>query len=292
LSRKALFAVAGIALAVSACADPTDPFGSTVQHTIEIPGNTLGTAGCVQIDHSGCYAILDNELKRLYETNSTAARRGEAEYRPVSRANKQLAYIFQSEARTAAEALGALDRFIRDISTAYMQGRYSSCWAEQVLAQAEWLRGKIAAGSVDVADAPALTCYVSAPTRVIATGSTNSGVVLMIDDPWHYNGDPYGAYSTQTYFVVAGPSGSISTPPTLQVGAALVTVVDESTKQVGTYQYSVRQCSDWGPCSEPMTFSVTVVEGNGTPTPICVHDNRDGLKPPGQLDGKCPKPIS
>ncbi|HEX6062811.1 MAG TPA: hypothetical protein VFZ04_01265, partial [Longimicrobiales bacterium] len=78
---------------------------------------------------------------------------------------------------------------------------------------------------------------------------------------------------TRTNFVVTGPVGTVTTPMQLQTGAASVVVADPATNVVGDYQYSVKQCNDWGQCSEAFTFDVSVLEGAGDPG--CVHDNRD-----------------
>jgi hypothetical protein len=98
-------------------------------------------------------------------------------------------------------------------------------------------------------------------------------VELSIDDPWHYTGDPYGVYATETYFIAQGPNGAITTSPIQQDGRATVVIADPLTNVAGSYPYSVTQCSTGGFCSLPFSFDVEVVEGSGAPP--CVHDNRD-----------------
>ena len=271
---KKLIAVAGIALS-AACAESPDPTSFDVQHTIEVPGNTLGTAGCATIDLASCFAILDNQLKILYERTAWAARRGEAEYRVITGTNRNLSVIYQAETATVAETLRALDHFIDDISTGLEEGSVSACWGDHLVTFATWIRGKVATGNVDVSDAPQMDCLVSPPSAAIVQGSEANGVVLTMIDPWHFSGDPYGVYETQTNLVVTGPNGTITTPMRTQTGAENVVVVDPATNVAGTYPYSVVQCNDWGQCSAPFTFDVTVSKGAGGNDPGCVHDNRD-----------------
>ena len=78
---RRFIAVAGIIALASGCADDTSPLGVEPQYTIDIPGNTVGSSG---------YAILDEHFKLLYEINSMAVRRGEAEYNLASNANLKL----------------------------------------------------------------------------------------------------------------------------------------------------------------------------------------------------------
>ena len=268
---KTLIAAVGVAVLV-ACADSPDPTGFEVQRTIDVPGNVLGTSGCTSIDLANCFAILDNQLKILYERTSWAARRGEAEYRVVTGTNRNLSVIFQAEHASVPETLRALDGFLGDISDALENGEVSDCWGEHLLEFGAWIRGKLETGNVDVSDAPAMSCQVSPVAAVTVQASEASGVVLTLDDPWHYSGDPYGVYETRTNFVVTGPAGTMTTPMQLQTGAASVVIIDPATNVAGDYQYSVAQCNDWGQCSEPFTFDVTVVAGAGDPG--CVHDNR------------------
>ncbi|HEY0672615.1 MAG TPA: hypothetical protein VGD27_10125 [Longimicrobiales bacterium] len=255
---KRFIAVAGIALLASACAADTDPFGLGPQYTIDIPGNNVGTPGCQSIDLSSCFAVLDHQFKLLYETNSTAVRRGEADYQVVSSANRKLASIFVAETRTVAQAIRALDQFAAMVGGARERGRYSPCWSDYVLAHAGWLRSKIAAGDLNMSDAPLMSCFVSAVAGVTGTGTTGQGVTLTIADPWHFSGDPYAVYTTQTWFVVTGPSGTITTAPAVQTGAEVVTIDDPATSAAGVYEYSVIQCADWGRCSDVVTTIVTV----------------------------------
>lgn len=271
---KKLFAVAGIAL-VAACAESPDPTGFEIQHTIDVPGNVLGTAGCTTIDFSSCFAILDNQLKILYERTAWAARRGEAEYRVITGTNRNLSMIYQADHATVAETVRALDAFITDISNGLEAGSVSACWGDHLVLFATWLRGKVAAGNVDVSDAPQMSCFVSPVSSVIVKASEANGVVLTLIDPWQFSGDPYGVYATQTNFVVTGPNGTITTPMEEQTGAANVVVADPVTNVAGSYRYTVVQCSDWGQCSAPFAFDVTVSKGSTGTDPGCVHDNRD-----------------
>ncbi len=272
---KKLVAVAGIVLA-SACAENADPTGFEVQRTIDVPGNVLGTAGCTAIDLASCFAILDNQLKILYERTSWAARRGEADYKVITGTNKNLSSIFMAETRSVSETLTSLDAFIDDMEQGVADGEVSACWGDHLLSLAGWVRGKVAAGNVDVSDAPTMDCFVSPVSSVIVQASETNGVILTLEDPWQYSGDPYGVYQTGTWFVVTGPNGAITTPVTVQTGPASVIVADPATKSAGTYAYSVVQCSDWGQCSLPFSFDVTVEPGStGGGDPGCVHDNRD-----------------
>ncbi|HET9438989.1 MAG TPA: hypothetical protein VFO52_02415 [Longimicrobiales bacterium] len=255
---KRFIAVAGIALFASACAGDTDPYGLDLQYTIDLPGNDVGTPGCQSIDLSSCFAVLDHQFKLLYETNSTAARRGEADYQVVSSANRKLASIFVAETRTVAQAMRALDQFSAMVEGARDRGRYSRCWGDYVLAYAGWLRSKVTAGDLNVDDAPQMTCFVSPVAGVTGAGTTADGVTLRIADPWHFSGDPYGTYTTRTWFVVTGPSGTIATPPAMQTGADVVTIADPATTIAGVYEYSVTQCADWGRCSDAVRVIVTV----------------------------------
>jgi hypothetical protein len=270
---KKFVAFAGIALAC-ACAESPGPTGLDVQHTIDVPGNDLGTQGCTQIDLASCFAILDNQVKILYERSAWAVRRGEADYRTVSAANKNLSEIFQADTLSVPETLTSLDKFIGDVDAAIEGGSVSACWGDHLLTFGEWIRGKVAAGSVDVSDAPQMNCFVSPVSSVIVQASETKGVVLTLIDPWHYTGDPYGVYQTGTYFVVSGPNGTITTPTSFQTGPANVVIADPATHQAGTFPYSVTQCSDWGQCSLPFSFDVTIAPGS-TGDPVCVQDNRD-----------------
>jgi hypothetical protein len=274
LMNKYLAAL-GVAV-LAACAESSDPTGFDVQHTIEVPGNVLGTAGCTEIDLAGCYAILDNQLKVLYERTSWAARRGEAEYKVITATNKNLSAIFMAETATVPETLRALDEFIGDLQRGIDDGRVGTCWGDHLVAFGTWIRGKVAAGDVDVSDAPVMDCFVSPVASVVVRASETDGVVLTLNDPWQYTGDPYGVYETRTYFVVTGPNGTITTPSVLQAGAAQVVVADTATRAAGAHTYSVVQCADWGQCSESFAFDVTIEKGStGGSDPGCVHDNRD-----------------
>ena len=286
---KKLIAAVGVAV-VAACADTSDPAGIAIQHTIDVPGNVLGTSGCTSIDLAGCFAILDNQLKILYERTSWAARRGEADYKVITGTNKNLSVIYQAESSSVAETVGALDEFIADIQKGLDAGQVSTCWGDHLLEFATWIRGKVAAGNVDVSDAPEMECFVSPVSAVIVQASEMNGVVLTLTDPWQYSGDPYGVYETRTSFVVTGPNGTFATPMSLQSGAANVVVADPATKAVGTYPYSVVQCSDWGQCSQPFEFEVTVGKGSGDAG--CVHDNRDKNHPGPASLPKCRKDKS
>lgn len=294
MSIRQFVAVAGIAALAAGCADAPEPFGAGAQHTIDVPENTLSTAGCAAIDYSSCFAILDNQVKILYERNNWAARRGEAEYRVVTGSNRELADIFQAETRSAAEATQLLDEFIRQIQTARAAGSYSECWGAHVQGYAEWIRGKVVAGSVDMSDAPQMTCYVSPVSVVSSSGTEAGGVVLTINDPWHFSGDPYDIYTTGTYFVVQGPNGTITTALSEQSGAATVNIRDVLTKVPGAYEYSVMQCADWGQCSAAIRTTVTVVAGStGGEDPTCLqpHDNRNGTFVPQPQQPKCEKVV-
>jgi hypothetical protein len=273
---KTILAAVGVAILVG-CADSPDPTGFDVQRTIDVPGNVVGTSGCTAIDLASCFAILDNQLKILYERTAWAARRGEAEYRVITGTNKNLSVIFQAERASVAETLRALDSFADDIDDALENGEISECWGGHLLEFGAWIRHKVATGNVAVSDAPVMSCLVSPVSGVVVQASESSGVVLTFDDPWHFSGDPYGVYETRTNLVVTGPAGTITTPMLLQSGAASVVVADPNTNNAGDYEYSVMQCNDWGQCSEPFAFDVTVVKGStGTPDPGCVHDNRGG----------------
>lgn len=278
--------VAGILLS-AACTDTSGPLGFEAQYTIDVPGNVVGTPGCTDIDLTGCFALLDNQIKVLYETTAWAARRGEAEYKLVTSSNKDLAAIFQADTRSVAETLRGLDSFITSIDDAVENGSFSKCWGDHVLAHARWIREKVAAGNVDVSDAPRMSCFVSPVADVTVSGSTAEGVRLVLDDPWQYTGDPYGIYTTRTWFVVQGPNGNLTTDAAEQDGAEMVTVLDPATRTVGTYEYTVTQCSDWGQCSEPFSFDVDVIEGAAAPP--CVHDNRDKHAPGRSPIPKCRK---
>ena len=293
MSFKQFVAVAGIVTLAVGCAGDVEPFAYDVQHTIDVPGNTVGTSGCQAIDNTNCFAILDNQLKILYERNNWAARRGEAEYRVVTNSNNELASIFQEQTTTVAQATADLDRFISQIISARSGGRYSECWGAHIQTFAEWIRGKIVTGNVDVSDAPQMSCFVSPVAAVSGTGSEANGVVLTIDDPWHFSGDPYGVYPTNTYFVVAGPNGTITTAPVAQNGPATVTIADAATRTAGTYDYSVTQCADWGQCSTAVRTTVTIVVsgGEGNPDPSCAHDNRNKTFSPQLGQPKCEKTI-
>jgi hypothetical protein len=280
VSIRKFVAAAGIAALAAGCTDTSEPFGAGPQATIDVPGNTVGTAGCVSIDSTNCFAILDNQIKILYERNNWAARRGEADYRVVTGSNRELANIFQADTRSAAEAARLLDQFISTIQTARDGGRFSECWGAHIQSYAEWIRGKVLSGNLDMSDAPQMTCFVSPVVSVSGSGNEEGGVVLTINDPWHFSGDPYDVYATSTYFVVEGPNGTITTALSQQDGATTVNVRDVLTRTPGAYNYSVVQCADWGQCSEPIRSTVTVVAGGGDP--VCVHDNRDGLFTPRQ----------
>jgi hypothetical protein len=266
-----LIAAVGIVVAAG-CADTTAVGVFDRQHTIDVPGNVVGTPGCASIDLVSCFAILDHQIKLLYEQASWAARLGEADYQAISTSNKDLVRIFQGDTTSVSDALHALDRFISAMERARSRGELSSCWGDHLIGFGSWVRAKVAAGDVQVTDAPLQGCRVSAVAGVTVVGSTAQGVVLTIDDPWHYTGDPYGVYATRTYFVVQGPHGAINTTPILQDGPATVVISDPQTNAVGSYAYSVTQCSDRGFCSVPFSFDVEVVEGSGA---VCVHDNRD-----------------
>lgn len=255
---KRFIAVAGIALFASGCADGADTYGLDPRYTIDLPGNDVGTPGCQSIDLSSCFAVLDHQFKLLYETNSMAARRGEADYQVVSSANRKLASIFVAETRTVAQAIRALDQFSTMVEGARDRDRYSACWGDYVLAYTSWLRSKVAAGDLNVSDAPLMGCFVSPVAGVTGTGTTTEGVTLTIADPWHFSGDPYGIYTTQTWLVVTGPNGTITTPPTTQTGAEVIAIIDPATSAAGVHEYSVIQCADWGRCSDPVTLTVTV----------------------------------
>lgn len=286
---KKLFVVAGMAV-LAACAESADPVGFEREHTLDVPGNVVGTPGCTDIDLASCFAILDNQVKVLYERAAWAARFGEADYQVITGSNKELSYIFQAETRSVTEAVRALDKFKTDMERAVASEQLSHCWGDHLIAFTGWLRDKVAAGDVDVSDAPVMTCRVSPPAAVAVSGSTQTGVVLTVDDPWHYSGDPYGVYTTETYFVVEGPSGTITTAPSAQSGAASVVISDPATNVAGTYSYSVAQCSSWGYCSEPFVFDVDVVDGPAVPA--CVHDNRDKDAPGRSPLPKCGKARS
>jgi hypothetical protein len=289
-------AVVGIAALAASCAESEAPFGA-LQHTIELPGNTVGTAGCASIDLANCFAILDNQYKILYETNNWAARRGEAQYRVVTDSNKQLAAIFQSSSTTVAEALEAIDGLIADITSARDRGDYGACWGNYLLERARWVRSKVATGNLDLSDEPQRTCWVSPVTSFSGTGTETGGVTLTASDRWHFTGDPYGIYTTRTWFVVEGPSGTITTPISNQTGAASVTIFDPATTAPGTYSYSIVQCADWGQCSAPVSTSVTITAGSTgggsgeDPGPTCIHDNRNKTFDPKLSQEKCEKEI-
>ena len=275
--------VAVVSVLFAACAENASvPFEPEAGRTILISGNTNTTC---TIDLISCFAILDAEIKALYEANNTAARRGEAEYRVVTDSNEDLSRIFQAETMTQAQALVLLDSFIDDIENALARGRYSECYGAFTLAYAEWIRAKVAAGSVDVSGRPTLTCLVS-PVTGTGTGSATNGVTLTLNDPFHFQGDPYNTTTTTTYFVVVGPSGTITTSSVIQTGATTVTIRDAATTVPGTYTYVVQQCSGIG-CSTGTTITVTIPQGTGVGG--CVHDNRNGgyVAPPNQP--KCPK---
>jgi hypothetical protein len=295
VSVKHFVAAVGIAALAASCSDVHEPFSGDVQRDIQVPGNTLGTSGCTTIDRSGCFAILDNQIKILYERNNWAARRGEAEYRVVTNSNSELASIFGAETRTVDEALRYLDRFVAQIATARSGGRMSECWGAHIQGYGEWIRAKVAAGDIDVSTPPRPACEVS-PVSVTGAGNETSGVVLTINDPWHFTGDPYNIHTTMTYFVITGPNGTITTTPALQTGAATITVVDALTKSAGAHDYSVVQCADWGYCSAPTRSTITVAVGTTggelDPGTECVHDNRDKTFIPrtGAMDEKCEKP--
>ena len=294
MSFRQLVAAVGIAALAAGCTETSEPFGAGAQYTIDIPGNTVGTSGCVSIDNSNCFAILDNQIKILYERNNWAARRGEGDYRVVTASNRELADIFQADTRTPEEALRRLEQFVSAIQTARDGGRYSECWGSHIQGYAQWIHGKIASGDLDMSDAPQMTCFVSPVASVTGTGTEDGGVVLTIDDPWHFSGDPYDIYTTSTYFVVQGPNGTITTALSQQDGAATVTVRDVLTRTPGAHSYTVMQCADWGQCSPAVTATATVVAGStsgGGTTPTCVHDNRDGLFTPRQPGCERPRQI-
>jgi hypothetical protein len=295
VSLRQIVAVAGIATLAIGCAGDSEPFAMDPQHTIDVPGNTVGTSGCVTIDNTNCFAILDNQLKILYERNNWAARRGEAEYRIVTNSNNELAAVFQEETMSVSNALAKLDRFISQIVSARDAGRYGDCWGGYIQGYAEWIRGRIVAGNLDVSDAPQMSCFVSPVASVTGTGTETGGVVLTIDDPWHYVGDPYGIHMTNTYFVVAGPNGTITTTPSAQSGPATVTIADAATRTAGVHEYSVTQCADWGHCSTPVRATVTIIAntngGGENPDPACAHDNRNKTFTPQLGEPKCEKTI-
>jgi hypothetical protein len=295
VSLKHFVAAAGIAAFAVGCSEGSGPFATDVQHTIDVPGNTVGTAGCTAIDLNSCFSILDNQFKILYERNNWAARRGEAVYRVVTNSNNELASVFRAESRTVEEATRYLDRFISQIAQARTTGDFGECWGSYIQGHAEWIRGKLVTGNVDVSDAPVMTCFVSPVASVTSVGNATNGVVLTINDNWHYTGDPYGIYVTNTYFVVNGPSGTITTQASTQTGPATITIADPLTTAPGTYSYSVVQCGDWGHCSAPVTATVTVAQtitsGDTPADPTCAHDNRNGTFVPAPGQPRCEKTI-
>lgn len=284
-----LATIATVAVTLTACGEGLGPTGpESPSYTITMPGND---SECGVIDFASCFAKVDMEFKRLYERNNTLSRRGEAEYRLASNSNNELATVFLSETYSVAEALRQLDRFISQVSRGLNDGRYSPCAGEQILARAEWLRAKLEANDSDMTGAPPFECEVSPVASVGGSGSTSAGVVLTVNDPYHYTQDVYntGNYHTYTYFIVERQNGAawdhvVTTTVGEQFGPETFTVADAATTTAGTYYYRVTQCDQIYGCAPPTLGTITVTEG-GT----CAHDNRNGKKDKDNKKPKCEK---
>ena len=282
MTLKSIRWIAAVA-AVAGCSEtPVSVMEPEVSRTILIEGND--EVSCT-IDFISCYAILDAEIKALYEANNTAARRGEAEYRIVTNSNNELASIFNAETMTVADAVVHMDRFIAEIERAIAGGKYGECWGNYILEWANWLRATIAAESLDVSGRPVQDDCLVSPVTGTGTGSITAGVTLTLDDPFNFAGDPYGVYVTTTYFVVVGPNGTITTDEIVQSGAETVTITDASNKTPGTYTYTVQQCNEFG-CSAATTITVVIPDATVS---SCAHDNRNGNFTTPPSHPKCPK---
>ena len=287
MRRFALLALG--ALGLSACADvgPTSLEGPA--YTIAIPGNV---SECGTIDFSSCFAKVDNQFKLLYERNNTLSRRGEVDYDLASRANSELATVYLNPTYTVAQALRNLDRFIREVEAGIARGDYSACGGTQILDRAKWLRAKLVANDADMSGAPAFACEVS-PVSFSGTGSISTGVVLTVNDPYHFTQDAYnsGLFHTFTYFVVERQNGEswdvvLTTTASEQFGPETFTLTDPTATAAGPYVYRVRQCDTLTGCSAPAENTVLVSAGS---TGTCPHDNRDSLKDKENKKPKCEK---
>lgn len=294
---KHLALLAAGALTLAACGEgygPTSP--EDPSYTITMPGNV---SECGDIDFATCFAKVDMEFKVLYERNNTLSRRGEAEYNLASNSNNELATVYLNPTYTVTQALRNLDRFIRQIEQGLGDGRYSECAGTQLLARANWIRAKLVANDSDMTGAPAFGCEVSPVASVSGTGSTTGGVVLTVDDPYHYTQDAYdtGLFHTYTYFVVerqndASWDAVVTTPVAEQTGPATFTVADPATTAPGTYVYRVAQCDQVLGCAPATLGTVTIAEDGGTGGPgtgTCPHDNRNGMKDKDNKKPKCVK---
>lgn len=291
---KHLATIAVVALTLTACGEglgPTTPQDPSL--TITMPGND---SECGVIDFANCFAKVDNQFKILYERNNTLSRHGEVEYKLASDANLELAIVYLNATYSVAQALRNLDRFIREVEKGTADGRYSACGGAQILARANWLRAKLVANDSDMTGAPGFDCEVSPVASVTGSGSTTTGVVLSINDPYHYTQDIYasGQYHTYTYFVVERQNVDntwahvVTTATTEQTGPATFTVSDPATTAPGTYVYRVTQCDPMVGCSTATLGTVTVSE-NGGGVGTCPHDNRNGTKDKDNKKPKCEK---
>jgi hypothetical protein len=286
MKRLALLAL--VALGTSACADdPTSVEGPA--YTITMPGNV---SECGTIDFASCFAKVDNQFKILYERNNTLSRRGEVDYELASRANNELATVYLNPTYTVAQALRNLDRFIREVEGGIARGDYSTCGGTQILDRANWLRAKLVANDADMSGAPAFACEVS-PVTVTGTGSIAAGVVLTVNDPYHFTQDTYntGLFHTYTYFVVERQNGAswdavVTTAPGEQFGPETFTLSDPTTTVAGAYVYRVRQCDTVAGCSTPAEVTIVVSDAG---TGACPHDNRNGFMDKDNKKPKCEK---
>ena len=276
--------IAAVALAMTACSETYSPLAPEgPANTILMPGND---SECGEIDFSSCFAKVDMEFKVLYERNNTLSRRGEVEYSIASNANSELATVYLNETYTVTQALRNLDKFIALVERGMADGRYSACAGTQILERANWLYGKLLANDSDMSDAPAFACNVSPVASVTGSGSTTSGVVLQIDDPYHYTQDVYqtGQYHTYTYFIVERQNGTawdhvVTTAVAEQTGPVTFTISDAATVAAGTYVYRVTQCDQvlFLGCSVPTLGTVVIPETGGVISG-CPHDNRNDAK--------------
>jgi hypothetical protein len=287
MKRLALLALGAVGL--SACGDvgPTALEGPA--YTITIPGNE---SECGTIDFSSCFAKVDNQFKVLYERNNTLSRRGEVDYDLASRANNELATVYLNPTYTVADALQNLDRFIREVENGIARGDYSECGGTQILDRANWLRAKLVANDADMSGAPPFVCEVS-PVTVSGAGSLATGVVLTVNDPYHFTQDAYntGLFHTFTYFVVERQNGAtwdvvLTTAPAEQTGPETFTLADPTAISAGSFVYSVRQCDTITGCSAPAMTTIVISDGTAG---ACPHDNRNGFMDKDNKKPKCDK---
>lgn len=279
---RRLFAVLACTTISAACADNNSLLEPEVSQTILVNGNDPTGPGCPP--DPSCLAPIDAQIKILYERNNALSEpgdgtidlqfHGEADYRAASSANKNLATIWLTFEMTASDAITWLNRYIADVERGVNQGTYSECAGAELVTYATWIRGlveqSVAAGAFDpawLASAPTEKCVLS-PVGVTAVSST-AGVTLNIADIWGF----------QSYYEIARDG--------VVLGTSTTTSFLDATAVAGvSYVYDVRQCSTVVGCGA--WTSITVVAG--APTPLCVHDNRNGGFIPPRGEKKCKKP--